>query len=152
MGLNHIFTKFASKILAVDSTELPEQQFAMIQDVLAKPMLQIHGKEAKELLTCLKRKHLVNSITVRKLDKGIVFSSSGNGQQESTDAVELLGFVKKNFNETDFVTLRSKKDWIMLMPFGENLYVVKANSSLSTIELRALAKEIETILKRKKLG
>ncbi len=152
MGLNKLFTKFASKVLDFDSTELPEQQFAMIYDVLAKPMPLIKGKEAQELLTCIKKKHLVNSITIRKLDKGLVFSSSGNGQKESASGQELLGFINRAFSETDFITLRSKKEWVMLMPFKESLFIVKANSSLSTVELKAIAKEIEKILAKKRLN
>ena len=151
-SLSYIFTKFAAKILDFDNTVIPEEQFAMIQDMLASHRVQVKGKEAKELLKCLKRKHLVNSITMRSLKNGLVFSSSGNGTSESEAGTDILRFVNSNFDKTDFVTLRTDKEWIMLLPLQEKLYIVKANSALSTVELRALAKEIEASLKKSRLS
>ena len=146
------FTRFAAKILDFDHTALPEQQFAMIQDMLASKSFEIKGREAQDLLNCLKRKHLVNSITVRRLNEGLVISSSGNGNTESQNGTDLMNFAAKNFSGTDLVTMRSDKEWIMLMPWQNSLYIVKANSSISGIELKALAKEIESILRRKRLS
>ncbi len=150
--LSYFFTKFAAKVLDFDHTALPEQQFAMIQDVLANETIQIKGSGAKELLSCLKRKHLVNSITVRRLKSGAVFSSSGNGQFESNNASSLMSFASKNFATADIVTMRTEKDWVMLMPFEGSIYVVKANSCLSTVELRAIAREIELELKKRSIS
>ncbi len=152
MAVFGFITRFAAKVLAVDSTSLPEQQLAMIQDVLVSQKDRVQGKEAKELLTCLKRKHLVNSITLHRFKDRLVFSSSGNGMQESKRGTEVVDFVKRNFENTDIVTLRTGKEWIMLMPLQSSLYVVKANSTLSTVELRALAKEIESVFKKKHLS
>jgi len=151
-GLSYFFTKFAAKVLDFDHTALPEQQFAMIQDVLANESIQIKGTEAKELLSCLKRKHLVNSITVRRLKNDVVFSSSGNGQVESKSALNLMSFASKNFATADIVTLRTEKNWVMLMPFEGSIYIVKANSCLSTVELRAIAREIELELKKRNIS
>jgi hypothetical protein len=147
-----IFTRFAAKILDFDHTALPEQQFAMIQDMLASRSFEIKGREARELLSCLKRKHLVNSITVRRLNDEVVLSSSGNGSTESQHGTDLMNFAAKSFAGTDLVTTRSEKEWVMLMPWQNSLYIVKANSSLSGIELKALAKEIESILGKKRLS
>jgi len=146
------FTRFAAKVLAFDDTALPEQQFAMIQDVLANNKVKVQGSEAKELLACLKRKHLVNSITLRRMKQGLVFSSSGNGETESKSGAQILDFVNANFDRTDVVTMRTEKEWVMLLPLQETLYIVRANSTLSTVELRALANEIETVLKKRQLS
>lgn len=148
-NFGQIFTMFAAKVLAFDQTSLPKQQFAMIQDMLANEKILVKGKEEKELLNCLKRKHLVNSITMRRIRDGLVFSSSGNGQAESKNASDIMNFVNKNFALADIVTMRTEKEWIMLLPLQENLYVIKANSSLSMVELKAISKEIETILKKR---
>jgi len=147
-----IFSRIAAKILDVDRTSLPEQQFAMIQDMLANQRVQIKGKEAKDLLTCLKRKHYVNSITLLRNKDGVVFSSSGNGNAESRSGADLLSFANRNFAKTDVVTMRTEKEWVMLMPSDHGLYVIKANSSLSPIELRAVAKDVETILKKRRFS
>ena len=150
-NFGNIFTRFAAKVLAFDQTSIPEQQFAMIQDLLANENIPIKGKEAKELLSCLKRKHLVNSITVRRLKDGMVFSSSGNGQAESKNASDIVNFVNRNFSLTDIVTMRTEKEWVMLMPFRESLYIIKANRSISVVEIKAIAREIESTLKRRRL-
>jgi len=151
-ALNYIFTKFAAKVLSFDKTEIPEQQFALIQDLLATRTVKIKGRDASEILSCLKRKHLVNSITVRRIRDGAVFSSSGNGQQESKSGEDLFNFATKAFSGTDIVTMRTEREWVMLMPLNGFIYVVKANSTLSTVELGALAREIEEILKKRSLS
>ena len=144
-----LFTRFAARVLDFDHTALPEQQFAMIQDMLASRSFEVKGREAQELLNCLKRKHLVNSITVRRMKDQMVLSSSGNGNAESKHGTELIDFASKAFAGTDLVSMRSGNDWVMLMPWQESLYIVKANSSLSGIELKALAKEIESVLRKR---
>lgn len=151
LGLGSFFTRFAAKVLDFDHTSLPEQQFAMIQDMIANEIVQVKGNDTQELLSCLKRKHLVNSITVRRLKDGIVFSSSGNGQAESKNASQIVDFVNKTFSSTDIVTMRTEKEWVMLLPLNGSIFVVKANSALSWIELRALAREIEALLKKGRL-
>jgi len=148
-GLGNLFTRFAAKILDFDQTALPEHQFAIIQDMLASRTTVIEGNEAKDLLNCLKKKHLVNSITVRRFKTGLVFSSSGNGSQESKNASGILDFVNKSFASADVVTFRTEREWVMLLPVQNSLYIVKANSALSTIELKALAREIEQVLKKR---
>jgi len=145
-------SRFAAKILAFDNTELPEQQFALIQDMLAGQSNEIRGKNAVELLSSLKKKHLVNSITIRRLNNGLVFSSSGNGFDEGEKASDVLNFANRIFDGTDFFSMRTKKEWIMLFPWENSLFIIKANSSVSPVELRAIAKEIEKTLKRKKIA
>lgn len=147
-GLGYFFTRFAAKVLDFDHTALPEQQFAMIQDVLANGTVPVKGNDVQALLSCLKKKHLVNSITVRRVKDGIVFSSSGNGQAESSNALQIVDFVNKVFSSADIVTMRTEKEWVMLLPFNGSIFVVRANSALSGIELRALAREIEVLLKK----
>lgn len=150
MGSANFLSLFAAKVLGFDKTEVPKQQFALIQDVLANYHVPVRGKEAKELLSCLKRKHLVNSITLRQPKKGLVFSSSGNGSTESRSGESILDFVNKNFAKTDVLAMRTEKEWVMLLPSSAGIFVVKANSPLSPIELRVLAKDVEKTLKNKK--
>ena len=151
-GLGYFFTRFAAKVLDFDRTALPEQQFAMIQDMLANETVQVKGKDMQEILSCLKRKHLVNSITIRRLRDGIVFSSSGNGQAESNNASHIADFVNKTFSSAALVAMRTEKEWVMLLPFNGSIFVVKANSALSGIELRALARETESLLKKRAIA
>jgi len=152
VSLSYIFTKFAVKILDFDNTCLPEQQFAIIQDMVANQTIPITGKGVKDILLCIKKKHIVNSITVRRMKDGVVFSSTGNGMGESKNASDLLAFVGKSFSGTDVITMRNEKEWVMLLPLQEHLYIVKANSTVSTVELKAIAKEIQSVLKKRHLS
>lgn len=151
-GLGYFFTRFAAKVLDFDHTALPEQQFAMIRDVLANETVPVKGKDMQEILSCLKKKHLVNSITVRTLRDGLVFSSSGNGLAESKNASQIVNFVNKTFSSADLVAMRTEKEWVMLLPSNGGIFVVKANSTLSGIELRAIAREIEALLKKRAIA
>ncbi|MCX6799272.1 MAG: hypothetical protein NTW59_04225 [Candidatus Diapherotrites archaeon] len=148
MGLYYILARLAAKVLDFDDTVVPRQQLIVLNDVLAKRHPPIVGKEAREILQCIKKKHLVNSVTVGKSENGVVFSSEGDGHAEVRSAVALVKHINSNIGKADVVALRGEREWLSLLSLDSSLYIVRANSSLSTIELRALAKEVEGALKK----
>ena len=144
--ISYVLSRFAAKMLAIDNTAVPRDQMKALSEMLARHSVALEGEEANDLLACLKRKHLLNSITVRKMDNGLVFSSEGNGNAESKRAADVIDYIGRNLSRADVAVLRLDREWMMLMPHGKNLYIVRANSGLSTVELRALAREIELVL------
>jgi hypothetical protein len=92
---------------------------------------------------------LVDSITVSKGGE-LIASSEGNGIGDSFASAALLEFITKQISKPETVLMKMLDAWYMIFPFNQNIYIVKAGSNLSTIELRALAKEIEGFLKKEK--
>jgi hypothetical protein len=54
--------------------------------------------------------------------------------------------------KSETVLIKNNNDWSMLFAFGGKIYVIKAPASLSTIELKAISKEIEKFLEKKTNG
>lgn len=92
----------------------------------------------------------MDSITISKAGEFLA-SSSNNGTGDSFSSAALLEFVAKQISRPETILLKMANHWFMVFPFNQNIYIVKASTNLSTIELRALAREIEEFLKKEKI-
>jgi hypothetical protein len=152
MGLAFFLTRFAAKILDFDDTSVPREQMAVINDVIAKRNIEVTGEKANELLGCIKRKYLLNSITVSKPASGLVFSSGGDGHMEAKGAESVIKFVGKSLTKADVVSLKGEREWMTLTQLNGRIYIVRANSAINTVELRALAREIDSVLQKERVS
>lgn len=134
-------------ILDIDDTVIPMEQFKIISDLFSRHNFNFSSKNFKEAMFLLKRKHVVDSVIVAKKDGTIVASSEGNGLHEAITGTALFNYVCSEFPESKNVLVKSGNSWFMVFPFGEKLFIVKATAHLSTIELRALAREFDSIVK-----
>ncbi len=148
-ALSALFVRFAAKIIAVDDTVVPYEQLRVVQDMLKAQRIELDSKDARKLLNALARKHLVNGITVLKPNSNIVFSSSGNGAAEAEAAASLFRFLNTSASKPDAVAVKHSREWSMLLPSNGKIFVVNANSSLSTVELRAIARDTEVALAKR---
>ena len=144
--LSYLFVKFAAKIIAVDDTVVPYEQLSLLHDMLKVQEIELDGKDAKKMLSALAQKHLVNDITVVKSNSRLVFSSTGNGVKEAENAVSLVKFLNGNSGKPDAISVKRDHQWSVLMPANGKLFIVKSNSHLSTVELKAITKDIEGAL------
>lgn len=143
----NFFRKIAGSILEIDDTAVPYEQLEILNDFLAKHHFKLDKKDINKLLKGLKRKHLVDSITIMNKGGQLVVSSEGNGQREVGLANHLLNYIDTEMASPESVLIKGNNNWFMLFPFEERTYLVKAQSSLTTIELKALAKELEEFLR-----
>ncbi|MFH1240598.1 MAG: hypothetical protein V1672_05280 [Candidatus Diapherotrites archaeon] len=150
MGLRHniagLFKGFAAKIIDVDDTARPEEQLELLADFLKKYDFELHSKETAQIVPILKKKHLVDSILVTNRDGSVVVSSEGNGMREAILGTSLFNYIKSELPKSEGVLIKNKDDWFMLMPHNNLVYIIKSSSDLSTIELKALARELEKYL------
>ncbi|MBN1941121.1 MAG: hypothetical protein JW772_02985 [Candidatus Diapherotrites archaeon] len=140
--------RIASIVLDLDDTQLPQDQIAALNDFLAKHKFEAATKNLDDFLGMLKKKHLVDSITVSSAGE-MIASSEGNGISDNFSSVALVEFVTKQLSKPDTILLKMPNGWHMIFPFMQKIYIVKAGTNLSTIELKALAKEIDAFLKSK---
>ncbi len=141
-----IFRGIASSILEIDDTTVPYEQLEILNDFLSKYHFNLNPGDMNRLLSELKRKHLVDSITVMNNDGELVVSSEGNGNMDVLSASSLLKHIDTDLASPESVLIKGSNGWFMLFPFNERTYVVKAQSSLSNIELKALAAELESFV------
>jgi len=148
-----ILRDFAHKVLDIDDTKLPEGQIRLLKDHMAKYKQQM--KEAaslREMVNFLKRKHLVDSICVSEADGSTVISSNGNDLSEAVTATALFNYISSEVPSSEAVMIKANGEWFMLMQSEKKVYAVKAPASLTTIELKALARDVEKALKSKQFA
>lgn len=146
--LSSLFRGFASRVLAIDNTALPKDQIRVLREILSGHDFELRAQNIFELLIALKRKHLVDSIIVTKRDGSVIASTEHNGFKEAITGTALFNYVSSELSRTENILIKSGGEWFIVFPFNEKIFVVKASSSLSTIELKALAKELEVLLKK----
>jgi len=138
-----IFHSIAEKLLGIDNTAIPKQQLKAINEILSRFKFDTNTKDKKKLMEVLKKKHLVDSILVAQRNGSIVMDSNGNSIKEAICGTALFNYIQSEMPKSETVLIKGEKDWFMLFPQRENVFIVRAPSSMSCIELKALAKEIE---------
>jgi hypothetical protein len=143
-----ILRTFAGRILDIKTTGHLEQ-IEFLESFLPRHKYKF-SQNFEENLHILKRKHMVDSFLIADTDGSIMVSSEGNGHEEGMIGTSLLSFIKNELPDSEAVLIKRNESWFMLMPSNGKIIVVKAGSELSSIELRALSKELWGMLVSKK--
>ena len=142
--VKRILRKFAAKVLDSD-TSRPSSQIEFLRDFLSKHKY-VYSEDFEENLSVLKRKHLVDSFLVTNFDGSVVVSSEGNGHSEGMIGTAMLSYIKSEMPESEAVLIKRDGGWFMLFPLNKKVFIVKAGSELSGIELKALAIELTSLM------
>jgi hypothetical protein len=143
------FRAFAAKLLDLDDTEVPREQLALLSDFLAKYRFDTNVSGLKELVAVLKKKHMVDEIIIAQNNGGLLASTEGDGITAAVSSTALFYYVQSEIPESQYVLIKSGNDWNMIFHYGKKIFVIKAPASLSTLELRAIAREVEDFLAKK---
>lgn len=147
-GISRALRNFVNLILDLDTTCVPQDQINALNDILARHRFTSNSQTLEEFVHFLKKKHLVDEICVVQKNGSLLASSSGNGVSQAITASALFNYVQSEIPKSDFVLIKNST-WNMLFAFGGKIYLVKAPASLSTVELKAISKEIESFLEKK---
>ncbi len=147
--LRNALKKFAVKILDVDDTSLPKNHLALLNDFKKKFEFNSTPKNINEFLDLLRKKHLVDSISVASTDGSLISSSNGHGLTESLTGSALFNYLKSELPKSE-VMLIKEKNWFMVFHWSQKLFIVRSPSNLSPIELQVLAKEVEEFIEENK--
>ena len=142
--LKNLLKGFAGRVLE-DGTSKPNAQIEFLKDFLSKHKY-VFSQDFEENLIILKRKHLVDSFLVTNLDGSIVVSSEGDGHTEGIVGTAMLSYIKSEMPDSESVLIKRNGHWIMLFPLNKRVFIVKAGSELSNIELKALAFELDGLM------
>ena len=132
----------AGAILDLDDTSLPKEQFEIISAYPGKFKFDTSTRELEELLKVLRKKHLVDSLTVVEKDGSILASSNGTSFSEGIKASALLNYINSEMPQSSTIMIKAGS-WYMLYPYAGRIYIIRAHSHLTTVEMNVLAKEIE---------
>ncbi len=141
----NLLNGFARKVLDLDDTVKPVSHLNYFEDYLDKFNFNTATNDLELFLSELKRKHLVDEIIVASTRGSMIVSSNGNGISDAVSGAALFNYIQSEMPKSETVLVQSN-GWKMMIPFNEKLYIVKASSDLSTIELKVLAKELDSFL------
>ena len=143
-----VLRKFAWRVLA-DDTKQPASQIEFLKDFLSKHKY-VFSQDFEENLTILKRKHMVDGFMVTNLDGSLIVSSEANGHSEGIMGTAMLSYIKSELPDSESVLIKRNDSWFMLFPMEKKVFIVKAGSELSNIELRTLAFELSSLMQTNK--
>jgi len=142
--VKRILRRFATRVLDSGAPQT-SSQIEFLRDFLSKHKY-VYSDDFEENLGVLKKKHLVDSFLVTNFDGSVVVSSEGNGHTEGMVGTAMLSYIKSEMPESEAVLIKRDGGWFMLFPLDKKVFIVKAGSELSGIELKALAIELTSLL------
>ncbi len=148
--VRNFLKRFAYKVLDVDTTQKPQDQVDFLQDFLSKHNY-IFSNNFEENLMILKRKHLVDAFLVTNMDGSVVVSSEGDGINEGWIGAAMFSYIKGELPSSEVLMVKKEDGWFMVSPYNKKIFIVKAGSELSNIELKALAVDLSSFMSENSL-
>lgn len=124
-------------------------QVEFLKDFLSKHNY-IFSKDFGKNLEILKRKHLVDSFVVTNFDGSVILSSETMLENEGIIGTAMLSYIKSELPQTQTVLIKKDDGWFMIFNLDKKVFIVRAGSELSNLELRALAFELSALLDENK--
>ncbi len=144
-GTRSMLKKIASVIFDIDDTVKPVAQLKLLEDYAGKFNFETKTTDVAELLKVLKKKHLVDEIVVSTMNGSSIVSTNGNAVSDAVTGAALFNYIQSELPKSRSVLIQSN-GWYMLFPHLNKLYIVRAAANLAGVELKALAKEIDSFL------
>lgn len=147
-SLSKKFKSAALKILDLDDTSLPREQFDLIKDCAQRTVkFNMEIPNLDDLVKMLRKKHSVESIIVSNGNGSAIASSNGAGIKQALSKTALFNYINSELPKSEAVLIKSKQ-WHMLLAFKDKIYIVNAASDLTQLELKAIAREVEEYLSK----
>lgn len=144
--IKNAFRSIARSVLDLEETGVLSEQFKLISET--KPSrFDLEVSELESLVSVLRQKHSVDSITVAYSNGSLLISSNGSDLKEAVSSTALLNYIKSEIPSSKNFTIKEKK-YKMVFPFGDKVYIVKAQNPLNGIEMATLAEDIENFFKK----
>lgn len=146
-NVSSLLRKVTRKVLDVENDSPPHDQMDLLNNFLARHKWELNTSSLQDLIQGMKKKHLVDSICICSPNGSIVISTDENDFSEALIGSALFNYIKNELPESETVLIKDKDNWFMVFPYNAKVYIIRAGADLTTIELRALAKEVESFLK-----
>jgi hypothetical protein len=135
--LTKFFTKFSSKILNLEDNILPSE----LNTLAEYKSINLSSKDIDDFLYKLKSKHIVNHIIVTDLD-GIVIGSTEKDLKEGFKSAAMYNYINSEIRDLSIILIESK-GWQIIFKYNKKIYFIKANDSLSKLEVQAIVDDLE---------
>ena len=139
--INKLFSKVSSKILNLDDIDSRKE----LNCLLEYKAINLNSKDLNDFLQKLRKKHLVNQIIVTDLD-GVVIGSTDNDLKEGFKSAAMYNYINSEIKDLSIILIESN-GWQIIFKNNKKVYFLKANDSLTRIEVQALVDDLENYLK-----
>jgi len=139
--LSKFITRMSTKMLNIEDLNTPKE----LEPLLEYRPVNLCSKNLDDFLLKLRHKHLVNHIIVTDLE-GIVIGSTEKDLREGFKSAAMYNYINTEIKELSIILIESK-GWNIIFKYSDNVYFIKANDSLSRIEVMAIVKDLESYLK-----
>lgn len=138
--------RFASRVLDLDESPVRNTpQYQLMFEATRNNHYDLDVAELKELVSVLKKKHVIESVLVAYQNGSLILSSNGQDVKEAIKGTALYSYVRSEIPKSTSILIKAD-DWYMLHPFNKKIYIVRATASLSYPELKAISEDIESFL------
>lgn len=145
--VKRLMRSVTKRVLDVDDNHTPQEQMKLLNNFLSRHKLELNTTSIQELVQSMKKKHLVDSICICSPNGSIVISTDENDFSEAIIGSAMFNYIKTELPESETILVKDKENWFMIFPYNGKIYIVRAASDLTRVELHVLAKEIESFLK-----
>ena len=139
--INKLFYKVSSKLLNLDDLDSRKE----LNCLLEYKAINLNSKDLNDFLQKLREKHLVNQIIVTDLD-GVVIGSTDNDLKEGFKSAAMYNYINSEIKDLSIILIESN-GWQIIFKNNKKVYFLKANDSLTRIEVQALVDDLENYLK-----
>ena len=139
--VTRFLTKVSQKILNFED----ETYATELSSMMAYKQIDMASKDIDEFLNKLKDKHIINDIIVTDLN-GIVIGSTSKDLKEGFKSAAMYNYINTEIQDLSIVLIEAN-GWQIIFRNQQKVYFLKANDSLSKIEVLAVVSEIEQFLK-----
>ncbi len=144
------FRQIANKVFDLDDTVKPKEHMKLFEDYLDKFEFNTNTADVSEFLEVLRKKHLVDDIVVSTPNGSAIASTNGDSISTAISGAALFSYVQSEHPKSESILIKAGMGWNIIFPYSSKLYILRASSDLSIIELRALAREIDAFLGKNK--
>jgi len=139
--ITKLLTRLSNRVLNLEDTS----DTAGLSSLLEYKKINMNSKDLDDFLLKLRQKHLVNHIVVTDVT-GIVIGSTEKDLKEGFKSAAMYNYINSEFNNLSIILIESK-GWQIIFKLNDKVYFIKANDSLSRIEVQALVNDLENYLK-----
>jgi hypothetical protein len=140
-AITKLLTKFSNRVLNIEDTS----NTTNLSSLMEYKKVNLSSKDLDDFLLKLRQKHLVNHIVVTDVN-GIVIGSTEKDLKEGFKSAAMYNYINSEFNNLSIILIESK-GWQIIFKLNDKVYFIKANDSLSRIEVQALVNDLENYLK-----
>ncbi|MEI8364623.1 MAG: hypothetical protein WCF78_04165 [archaeon] len=140
-AITRMLTRLSNKVLHIEDTS----DTASLSSLLEYRKVNLSSRDLDDFLLKLRQKHLVNHIVVTDVT-GIVIGSTEKDLKEGFKSAAMYNYINSEFNNLSIILIESK-GWQIIFKLNDKVYFIKANDSLSRIEVQALVNDLENYLK-----